>query len=208
MNRILAYTGVLLLIAGLALADDTGTIRITNRDATAHSLEIDQQQRILHIYPGTVERSGAVTIPAGGVATVSLAVGPWSVYGDGSSRFTVMISRRDDYEFTLQPFTQTNAYGGVSHGLLGLIDDGYNQSSYQLFALAEAPPTVVVQPAPAPAPVVVVPSPSYYYPPVYYRRDEGRELGEAIGSAVFDILGNVLSDDNDHHHRRHDRDRW
>lgn len=190
----------LILAVGSAQAMDGGTVRITNRDGVARTILIDPQQRILYVYPNAEERTGEVVVPSGGLATTQLASGAWTVYGDGDPRFTIMVRQDGEYDLTLQPFSQTNAYGGVSNGLLGVIDDGYNHSSYQLFALAEVPPTVVVEPAPATPPVVVVPGPSYYYPPQYYRRDKGRDLGEAIGSAVFDILGEALSDD--HHHRR------
>ncbi len=201
MTKSTVLTIAMVLVVGCAWAGDGGAVRIMNRDGVDHSIEIDAGQKILHVFPGVVQRPGPVTVPAGGTATTELTPGPWSVYGDGNHRFTIMVTRGGDYDFTLQPFSQTSAYGGTSYGLLGLIDDGYNQSSYQLFGLAEVPQTVVVQPTPAPAPVVVVPSPSHYYPPPYHR-DKGRDLGEAIGSAVFDILGEVLSDDHGHR-RRH-----
>lgn len=205
--RNLAIVFVLLLAAGSVQAGDGGTVRITNRDGSPRYIEIDPQERIVYIYPDSTGDSAEVAIPAGGVATTELAPGTWSVYGNDDPRFTIMIARDGDYDLTLQPFSQTNAYGVASYGLLGVIDDGYNHSSYQLFPLAQVPQqTIVVQPPPpATPPVVVVPGPTYYYPPTYYRRDKGRELGEAIGSAVFDILGEVLSDDHDHHHRRRHR---
>lgn len=205
MKRILAFSFICALAANCVLAEERmGSVRIVNRDGSGHFLEIDRDQRIINVSPEMTGEPNEVNIPSGGVATTQLAAGPWNVYGDDSPRFTVMINAGQDYDFTLQPFSQTTAYGNVTYGLLGLFDDGYNQSSYQLYALDQAPPPIVVQPAPTPAPpVVVVPGPSYHYPPPYHHRDKGRDLGEAIGSAVFDILGEVLSDD--HHHRRR---RW
>lgn len=202
MRKLTAVMLLFTLAASCGMAEDRpGTVRITNRDSGEHSVEIERNQRIIQVFPGPASQPNAVTIPAGGLAATELAAGPWNVYGDGNHRFTIMVTAGQDYDFTLQPFSQTGPYGDVAYGLLGMFDDGYNQSSYQLFALDEAPPSIVVQPAPAP-PVVVVPSPSYYYPPPYHR-DRGRDLGEAIGSAVFDILGEVLSDD--HHRRRRHR---
>lgn len=188
---------------GLVQAQDRmGDIQIINRNGVPHSLEIDRDRRIIRVFPDVVpDTQDIFTVPPGSTATTQLAAGPWKVYGDDEMRFTVMVQQGGTFDFTLQPFLQTGPYGQTGYGLLGLVDDGYNQSSYQLFSLETAPQVVVVEPPP-PDPIVVVPSPSYYYPPPYHR-DKGRELGEAIGSAVFDILGEVLSDDHRGPRRRH-----
>ncbi len=202
-EKVFASFFCLFALASACAFSQDASIEFHNSDGVGHAIAIDRNNQYITVYPQEVVGGDSFTVPSGGSASTMLRPGRWSVYGDGNYRFDIMIAAGNGYSFTLQPFTQNSSLG-VSYGLLGLVNDGYNTRSYQLYDLAQVPP-----PYPNVPPVVIVEQPSYYYPapppPYYppYRYDKGRALGEAIGSAVFDILGEALSDD--HGHRRH---RW
>ncbi len=197
MKNLFAVVGAVLLLsaAGNAAFSRDAEIQFHNMDSSQHTIQLDRANRMIQIYPQAMSGQNIFTVPSGGSATTRLAPGTWSVYGNGTNRFQIIVNPGNNYDFTLQPFSENSSYG-TNYGLLGVINDGYNNNSYLLYELAQVPP-----PIPSP-PVVIVEQPSYYYP-APYRYDKGRALGEAIGSAVFDILGEALSDD--HHHRRRRR---
>lgn len=189
---VLAVT--LLLAAGNAAFSRDADIQFHNMDSSNHTIQLDRANRIIQVFPQAMSGTNTFTVPSGGSASTTLPPGSWAVYGNGANRFQIIVNPGSSYDFTLQPFSQNSSYG-TNYGLLGVINDGYNNNSYLLYELAQVPPPI------SSPPVVIVEQPSYYYP-APYRYDKGRALGEAIGSAVFDILGEALSDD---HHRRR---RW
>ncbi len=188
-----AFAVVMLSAIGNTAFAADANIQFHNMDSSNHTIQLDRANRIIQVYPQSMGGTNTFSVPSGGSATTTLTPGSWAVYGNGQNRFHIIVNPNSSYDFTLQPFSQNSSYG-TNYGLLGVINDGYNNNSYLLYELAQVPP-----PIPSP-PVVIVEQPSYYYP-APYRYDKGRALGEAIGSAVFDILGEALSDD-------HRRRRW